>query len=150
MGVTAGLWIVPAEEFVSRDGGKVNPQLPKGGTWFSLDEAWAEFDDVLREFPSPLDRTIGGDVWPEGSLYEDSDRDDATWLGFVSPPTVAEIAKALERIEPGKVIELIGAAGCRKVRGDFGRRYYAEYFEQLREAYRAAAAAGAGLGVLLC
>jgi hypothetical protein len=150
MGVTAGLWVVPADEFVPRDGGSVTPRLTKDGAWFDLDKAWAEFDDLLREMPAPLDRAIRGDLWPEGSLYEDNGREDATWLGFVTPKTVAEIAQALDHIEADEVVELMEGAGLSRAGDEFDRRYYAEYFVQLKEAYRTAAREGAGLGVLLC
>jgi hypothetical protein len=150
MSVTAGLWVVPADQFVPRPDGTVSPQLPAGGKWFDLDKAWAEFDEVLSRLGAPFDCTIGGDIWPEGPLHEEREGRDGTWLGFVSPPRVAEIAEVLRWIEPEEMLRLIAAAGCPKEQDDFARRYYATYFEHLREAYRTAAAAGAGLGVLLC
>src|SRR5438552_3304757 len=98
MGMNAGLWIVPAEEFIAREASRVEPRLPKGGRWFDIDEAWYEFHVAFRMMPPPLDRVIGGDIWPEGGLDEDNDSEDATWLGFISPPTVSTISHALERI----------------------------------------------------
>jgi hypothetical protein len=149
MGVTAGLYVVPADEFAVREGGAVKPRLPKDGVWFDLDKAWYEFDGVLRGMTPPLDRAIGGDVWPEGRMDEDNGSDDATWLGFVSPPTVAAIAEALERRGPGEMVRRLREAGALRADDEDGR-YYAEYFEQLCQAYRTAARTGAGLGVLLC
>ncbi len=150
MGVTAGLWIVPAEEFATRTGDAVQPRLPKGGMWFDLDKAWSAFDDVFQKMPPPLDRIISGDIWPEGRLDEDNGRDDATWLGFVSPATVSEIARLLDQMEPGEMVEMIRRAGYPKAQDNRGREMFIDFFEELRQAYRAAAQDGAGLGVLLC
>jgi hypothetical protein len=62
---------------------------------------------------------------------------------------VAAVAQALQEADPAVVVKAIEArfpwAG-----DDISRDYYAGYFEQLREAYRAAVSAGAGLAVLLC
>jgi hypothetical protein len=140
MGMTAGLWLVPAEEFA----GVGRPRLHSDGPWFDLDKAWREFDQVFRDLPPPLNRAIGGDIRPE-----EEDPADATSLSFVSPSIVTQIARALDRIEPADMVGRI-AERAERALGESDRRYFADYYEQLREAYRAAAATGAGLGVLLC
>jgi hypothetical protein len=149
MGITAGLYVVPADEFAPREGGAVKPRLPRDGVWFDLDKGWFEFDLVLRGMGPPLDRALGGDVWPEGRMDEDNGSDDATWLGFVSPPTVAAVAAALEGLDAGEMLRRLREAGALRADDPEGN-YYAECFEQLRQAYRTAAGVGAGLGVLLC
>jgi hypothetical protein len=98
----------------------------------------------------PLDRVFLGDIWPQGRPDENDGRDDATWLGFVSPATTAEIARALEHLIPGEVVELVRAAGWHKAQGDEGYEAFAASFELLRQAYRTASESGSGLGVLLC
>jgi hypothetical protein len=122
--------------------------LPKDGIWFDLDKAWADIDAVLRTMPPPLDRAIAGDIPPEERSPEDT---DATSLSFVTPKMVAEIAQALDPIEPAFMIELIIDAGLMRTDDEeFDKRYYADYFEHLKEAYRTAAREGSGLGVLFC
>ena len=143
MGVTAGLCLVPANEFAV---GSRRPNLPTGATWFDIDKAWFAFEQVFRTMPAPLDRALAGDIPPEERSIEDT---DATSLSFVSPGAVVAIAAALEDFEPEEMIDLV-ADTVRYVQKDRDRDYYAQYWAVLRQAYRAAAAAGAGLGVLYC
>lgn len=143
MGMTAGLYLVPGQEF--GPGGR-RPRFPVDGPGFDIDKAWWEFDLVFRRMPPPLDRAIAGDIPPEERAPEDT---DATSLSFVSPGVAAEIARALERIEPGEMICLIEETAAGPLDDD-DRQIFAGLYEQLRCAYQAAAAAGAGLAVLLC
>jgi hypothetical protein len=141
--MTAGLCLVPATEFGLSSRW---PNLPRGGAWFDIDKAWHEFDQVFRDMPPPLDRAIEGDIPPEERSPEEI---DATSLSFVSPEAVVAIARALEQIEPEEMIGLI-AEQVSRVLDDWDRKYFADYYEKLRQAYRAAAAVGAGLAMLLC
>ena len=139
--MTAALWLVPAEEFT----GAGRPHFRADGLSFDIDKAWYEFDMVFRDMPPPLNLAIEGDIPPEERKPEDI---DATSLSFVSPRVVAEIVQCLDRIEPD---EMVGLLEKRFPRLDvWDLEYFADFYETLRKAYRTAAAAGAGLGVLLC
>jgi hypothetical protein len=142
MGMIAGLYLVPGEEFGP---GCRRPRFPADGPWFDIDKAWWEFEQVFRGMPPSLDLAIAGDIPPEERAPEDI---DATSLSFVSPGAAAEIARVLEQIEPGEMVRLIGESAGPLDDGD--RELFADSYEELRRAYRAAAAAGAGLAVLLC
>ena len=146
MGVNAGLWLVPAEEFGA---GSSRPRIPRDGTWFDLDKAWSELREILCDLPTPLDEAIGGDLWPDGRLDDADGPGDGTWLGFVSPQKVSVLARALEELEPTELVNQIEAR-FPLATDSSSRDYYSGYFEELRKAYRAAAQAGAGLAVLLC
>jgi hypothetical protein len=130
--------------FFSPAGGR--PRFRADACYFDIDKAWREFDEVFRGMSPPLDRAIEGDIPPEERAPEAI---DATSLSFVSPAVVAEIARALERIQPGEMVRLIAERAPREL-DDEDRRYFTDFYEQLRQAYRTAAAAGAGLAVLLC
>jgi hypothetical protein len=150
MGITAGLCVVPAEEFVPREDGSITPKLPKDCAWFDLDKAWWEFGEVLRDMPEPLNLAIEGDLCLEDSRSEDNRQDDATRLSFVTPGTVAEIARGLEPIDANEIMEFLEQARLSTPGDEWERKTYSDYFEHLKEAYRTAAREGAGLGILLC
>ena len=150
MGVTAGLCLVPAEEFVPREDGSVMPKLPKDAVWIDLDKAWWEFGEVLRDMPEPLNLAIDGDLCLEEKRSEDSRKDDATCLTFVTPGTVAEIARGLEPIDSDEIMEFLEQAKLSTPGDEWERETYSEYFEHLKEAYRTAARQGAGLAILFC
>jgi hypothetical protein len=154
MGVTGCLYIVPAREFVPRANGVIEPQLSVEnahyeGTSYDIEYAWAEFHDVLHDFPFPLNHSIEGDICPDVALHDEWKSEESVWLGFVSPALVRKIARALDRIKPEEMMELLATRGVINGGDVLRQRYYSERYERLRAAYRKAAEAKAGLGVLL-
>jgi hypothetical protein len=148
MGMTAGLCVVPAEEFVPREDGSIAPKLPKDAAWFDLDKTWWEFEKVLRDMGEPLNLAIEGDLCLDDNRPED--QHDATRLSFVTPGTVAEIARGLEPIDADEMMEFLEQARLVTPGDEWEWETYSDYFEHLKEAYRMAARQGAGLGILLC
>ena len=77
------------------------------------------------------------------------DRLHRCWLITRTAQSFALLVLGAQRIEPDDMLWRIGETAAGPLDDD-DREIFACLYEQLRRAYQAAAAAGAGLAVLLC
>jgi hypothetical protein len=142
MGLSAGLYVIPAEKFAraQQKGSWSRHSWHKCEPWFSLDRTWSEFNDVLEEKPAPLCYAIEGNVRPNP---------DALDFAFVSPEVVGRLARALEEMPVKEFLDDLARRQGSLWKESDGR-LYTRYFEILRTAYRTAADRGAAVGILIC
>jgi hypothetical protein len=146
MGYSAGLYVIPATKFAAAQekGTWARYHWHKCEPWFDLGNTWYELNEVLQQRSTPLSYSIEGNVRPTP---------DELGFDFVSPDVVAQIAVALGRIPTEEVVDEIerqrGQSWTESERAGL-RECYADSFEELRKAYRTAAARGAAVGILIC
>lgn len=146
MGYTAGLYVIPAAKFAAaqQKGTWSRHRWDKCRPWFFLSKSWYEFNKVLTQKPAPVCYAIDGIVRPNPDEFD---------FVFVPPEVVPEIASALDAIPIKGVLDAIersrGESWKEAERGPI-RQDYATSFEDLRTAYRTAAATGSAVGILIC
>jgi hypothetical protein len=139
MGVYAGLIRYPAEVY-----GEVKAQglyYPPDGRDIQqcyLSRSWDELHPALKSFGPPLSLALSGDYGFEGGLDRfgwDEENDSDHYVGFVSPPLVAQIASRLNELSFEQLATKLSEPSR-------GAHYVEPYFWQLFEFYAATAAGG--------
>ncbi len=139
MGVIAGLIRYPSEVYDEvKAEGTFYPPNGRDIQQCHLSRSWDELHQALRSFGPPLSLALSGDYGFDGGLDgfgwgEKCESDH--YVGFVSPPLVAEIASRLR----GLPFEQLAATLTRPSRG---ADYLAPRFQEMVEFYTVAAARG--------
>lgn len=139
MAATAGLIRYPADVFAEvKAKGEIYPPNGRDVQQCFLGRSWDQIHPALRAFGPPLSLALTGDYGLEGGL-DNFGGDEANlrdhYVGFVSPPLVAEIAARLRGITFEELT-------TRLTEPSGGADYIAPRFRELVELYIAAAANG--------
>jgi Domain of unknown function (DUF1877) len=139
MGVTAGLIRYPAEVFEQVKAQRTfYPPNDLAIQHCFLDRSWDEIHPALRSFGAPLSLALSGDYGFAGGLDRfgwDAENDCDHYLGFVSPPLVADIAAHLRELPFEQLAKKLTEPSR-------GFDYIAPQFAELVEFYATAAADG--------
>jgi hypothetical protein len=156
MGIRASLTLVPSDVFAALQADP-NANTPDLSETFDLGKAWFNFHLVFRGEPGPLRYIVQGDIAERLLdrnlvLEEDQAEDDGdgAHFGYISPATVRTIADILKSFPLWKVIDRLRKENPLWVRHKQSRDRLSNAFDQLVQAYVAAAAQGAALQVLIC
>lgn len=145
MGVSAGLTEISPHDFEELTAGG-SPDT-SGAEYHSLDRAWGDINEALRQAGPPLDKAITGDrLHPDcPHTFEDffSGSHDY-YVGFASPELVREVADALAGCNPPHSARQEGS-----VEFDYIADYVGEYFKVLRDVYNGAAERGNALMIII-
>lgn len=145
MGVRAGLTEINPQEFEELIAGR-SPDV-SGGEYHSLDKAWGDIHEALRQVGPPLDKVLSGDrLHPDcHQTFEDFYRGSHDYyVGFASPELVREVADALARINPPEDVRREGSA-----KFDYNADYVGWYFRELQKVYSGAADRGNALMIVI-